>query len=104
MKRLIDKLKPQCSISLGSLAICLIVVPDVVFIISLFNLRSELLERQTAWAFIVGGLITGTIGAVVAMIGVVFNVEREKCRSALLLFIISVVLLALGIPAAMPVS
>lgn len=104
MKRLIDKLKQQCSMSLGSLALCLIVIPDGVFIFSLFNLRPELLERQTVWAFIVGGLITGTIGTVMAMIGVVFNVEREKCKSALLLFVVSVILLALGIPAATPVS
>ncbi|MCX7422937.1 MAG: hypothetical protein NT013_25855 [Planctomycetia bacterium] len=104
MKRLIDKLKQHCSISLGSLALCLIVIPDVVFVISLFNLRPERLERQTVWAFIIGGLITGIIGAIAAMIGLVFNVERERCKSALLIFVVSVILLALGIPAATPVS
>lgn len=94
MKRLIDKLKQQCKISIGSLALTSVAFPAAVLVCSTISLWMGLgtggyrgFHRYWEWAFIHGSFIASIPGGVLAAIGWWFDEDAKKCDNALIIFV-----------------
>lgn len=107
MKRLIDKLKQQCDVSIGSFAYGLVVVSAVVMVLANWRLGlgvgfwAHNHQLRSEWAVFQASIVGSVIGALMAAIGLWRGKQTKKCQWALWIFGVIVVFL-IALPRIVP--
>ena len=107
MKRLIDKLKQQCDVSIGSIAHAMIVVSAAIMVLANWRLGLGVgffaydHQLRNEWAIFQASIAGSVIGAFMAAIGLWRGKQTKKCQWALWIFGVIVVFL-IALPRIVP--